>query len=81
MIEKNIMGLSWRNWVNWRYMGINFLISLSIAIPLFLLKDYISNLYIRVAVIGMIYAIWVVFLQIKSGIFIFGDKLNFLKNL
>ena len=39
-IERKIMKQSFRNWVNWKYMGINFFISFGVAYNLFYGKRF-----------------------------------------
>jgi O-antigen/teichoic acid export membrane protein len=75
-IERKIMQLSFKNWVNWKNIGVNFLIGLSISIPLFFLKDGISNIYLRVVLIGFIFVIYFVIMQLIFNIFIFKQFLQ-----
>lgn len=78
-IERKIMGLSIMNWVNWKNIGINFFSCFLIGIPIFLLKDYITNIYIRTALAGLVFVLFVSAFQIRFGMFLFVDQLNKLK--
>lgn len=70
-IERKIMQLNIFNWVNWKKIGLNFFSCILVALPLFLYKDYISNIYLRVIVVISIFLIAVLILQIRFNLFIF----------
>lgn len=79
--ERKIMGLSLKNWVHWKQLGLNFLICLLIGIPLLFIKDFISNIYLRSILVAIIFILWVGSLQIKFKIFIFKNPLENLRNI
>ena len=74
-IERKIMGLKIKNWVDWKKIAINFLICFLITLPIFILKDYITNIYIRTFISGSLFVALIIPLQMKFGIFIFSDML------
>lgn len=78
-IERKIMNQRFKNWVNWKDMGINFLISFVVALILFMLKDYVSNIYLRFLLTGFVFLVSIVLLQIKFKIFIFNQYLAAIK--
>ncbi len=78
-IERKIMKLKFKNWVDWRKIGMNFLICFLITAPLFLFKDYINNLFLRLVIIIPIYIILVVVFQIKYNLFIFTQYISKIK--
>lgn len=78
-IERRIMNISFRNWVNWKKIIINFFICFLISIPIFIFKDYIGNIYLRVFVVGMFFFPLVTFFQIKFDIFIFTQYISIFK--
>lgn len=80
IIERKIMGLSYENWFNWKNMGINFLISFLVAIPLFIFKDYINNIYFRSILTILIFFVTVILLQIKFNLFLFSQYIPKIKN-
>ena len=81
-IERKIMNLRLYNFVNWHKIGLNFLICLSIGFPLLFLKDYISNIYLRSALVVIFFCSLVLILQLRFDIFIFKDFIyNFFKKI
>jgi len=78
-IERKIMKQNFVNWVNWKDMGINFLISLFVTLPLFFFKDFINNIYLRFVITGFIFVLLLIVLQIRFKIFIFDEYLSTLK--
>ncbi len=73
--ERRIMKLHVYNWVNWKKIFTNILITSMIAIPIFFLKDYITNLYLRTFIAGSLFVILLVPLQIRFNLFIFKEQL------
>lgn len=78
-IERKVMNQSFKNWVNWEDMGINFLISFVVALILFMTKDYVSNIYLRLLLTGFVFLVSIIMLQIKFKIFIFNQYLTSIK--
>jgi O-antigen/teichoic acid export membrane protein len=74
IVEKKIMNLSLKNWINWKRLFYNFGICISIALPLYLFKDIISNIFIRGILVGLIYGLFVVSLQLHFDLFLFKDQ-------
>ncbi len=79
-IERKIMKQSFRNWVNWKEIGINFFINIVVILILFLLKDYITNIYLRFVITGLLFVVSIIFLQIKFKIFMFNKTLASIRN-
>ncbi len=75
-IERKVMGLTIKNWVNWKKIGINFLICFIAAIPIYFFKDYISNIFVRGAISGIVFILIVIPLQVKYEIFIFNEYIE-----
>ncbi len=70
-IERKVMKLEFKNWVNWNNIFTNVSICLVVFIPLFLFKDRVSNIYLRLISCSILFLFTVIILQIKFKIFIF----------
>ena len=79
-IERKIMKLSFKNWVNWKKIYTNFFICFMISLPIFFYKDYIGNIYLRSFLVVAFFSILVMLLQIKFKIFIFNQYIALIKN-
>ena len=81
--ERRIMKLHIKNWVHWRKILTNIFITFLVSLPIFFLKDYISNIYLRTIVSGSLFVLFLIPLQIRFDIFIFKEQLfkllNFIK--
>jgi len=78
-IERRIMKLSFKNWVNWRIIYINFAICFLTSLPIFFYKDFINNIYLRTFVVGMFFTVVVALLQIKFKLFLFNQYIPVIK--
>lgn len=73
--ERRIMKLHIYDWVNWKKIFTNILLTSMVAIPIYFLKDNISNLYLRTLIAGSLFVVLIVPLQLKFNIFIFKEQL------
>lgn len=78
-IERKIMRLSFKNWVNWKIIYTNFLICFLISLPIFFYKDYITNIYLRTFIVGAFFTILVTLLQIRFNLFLFYQYIPIIK--
>lgn len=77
--ERRIMQLKLHNWVNWKKIGLNFFSCLMVGLPIFLYKDYINNIYVRVFLVVAFYLVVVLILQIRFNLFIFAKYIPIVK--
>ena len=73
--EKKIMQLSLANWVDWKRIFLNLFICLLVGIPLLVLKDYITNIYLRLLSVGIVFVLTIILFQLKLKLFIFEEQL------
>ncbi len=78
-IERKIMNLSVVDWVDWKKLGLNLILCLMIGVPLLLLKDYVSNIFIRTFLVVTVFGLGTLLLQIKFDLFIFTKYLPMIK--
>ncbi len=73
--ERRIMNLKVYNWVNWRNIFVNFSICFFVALPIFVFKDYITNIYLRTIISMLFFGALIIPLQMKFDLFLFNDQI------